>query len=163
MLDLLCGLLFMYCTLDTSSLGIWVLLMPANWILLFFLNIMNESTSCSIWITTEIFLVPSWIQTHRGRVMQLMKQALYLQAEIVETTFVFPTLHRILKFLLFSCLWSGAPSLFCLVQKNRQVKSSLHPGKKDTDSPGFEPPTSRSNTWCIKTQDHGTLLVQTLK
>ena len=27
MLDLLCGQLYMYCTLDTSSLGIWVLLM----------------------------------------------------------------------------------------------------------------------------------------
>ena len=26
------------------------------------------------------FLAPSQIQTHRGRVMQLMKQALYLQA-----------------------------------------------------------------------------------
>ena len=35
---------------------------------------------CSIWITTEIFLVPSRIWTHRCRVMQLMKQALYLQA-----------------------------------------------------------------------------------
>ena len=27
MLNLLCGQLFMYCTLDTSSLGIWALLM----------------------------------------------------------------------------------------------------------------------------------------
>ena len=45
-----------------------------------------------------------------------------------------------------------------LVQKNRQVKSSLCPGEKDMDSPGFEPPTSQYNTWCIKLQDHGALL-----
>ena len=30
----------------------------------------------------------------------------------------------------------------CLVQKNRQVKRSLCPGKKDTDLLGLEPPTS---------------------
>ena len=29
-----------------------------------------------------------------------------------------------------------------LVEKNRQVKSSLCPGKKDTDFLGLEPPTS---------------------
>ena len=44
------------------------------------IHIINKSASRSIWITMEIFLAPSWIQTHRGRVMQIMKQALYLQA-----------------------------------------------------------------------------------
>ena len=44
------------------------------------LVIINESASRSIWITTDIYLAKSWIQTHRGRVMQIMKQALYLQA-----------------------------------------------------------------------------------
>ena len=34
------------------------------------------------------------------------------------------------------------------------VMSSLRPGKKDTDSPGFESPTSQSNTRCIRPQDH---------
>ena len=33
-------------------------------------NSINESASRSIWINTEIFLAPSRIQTHRGRVMQ---------------------------------------------------------------------------------------------
>ena len=40
-------------------------------------------------------------------------------------------------------------SSYSYCQKNRQVKSSLRPGKKDIDSPdspGFEPSTSRSNT-----------------
>ena len=40
----------------------------------------DESASRSIRITTEIFLAPSQIRTQRGRVMQLKKQALYLQA-----------------------------------------------------------------------------------
>ena len=43
-------------------------------------NIINESPSHSIWITTEIYLAPSRMRTHRGRVMQLMKQVLFLQA-----------------------------------------------------------------------------------
>ena len=40
----------------------------------------NESTCRSIWITIEKFLAQSRIWIHRDRVMQLMKQALYLQA-----------------------------------------------------------------------------------
>ena len=43
-------------------------------------HIINESASRSIWITTEIYLEPSRIQTHWDRIMQLMKQALYLHA-----------------------------------------------------------------------------------
>ena len=43
-------------------------------------KIINNSASRSIWITTEIFFAPSQIQAHRGKVMQIMKQALYLQA-----------------------------------------------------------------------------------
>ena len=39
-----------------------------------------ENEVPSIWITTEIFLAPSQIRTHWVRVMELMKQALYLQA-----------------------------------------------------------------------------------
>ena len=46
--------------------------------------------------------------------------------------------------------WIGHSAVFRLIQKNRQVKSSLLPGKK-------EPPTSWSNTWCIRPQDHGAL------
>ena len=45
-----------------------------------FLNIVNESASRSIWIITDISLAPSRIWTHWGWVMQLMKQALNLQA-----------------------------------------------------------------------------------
>ena len=45
-----------------------------------FLDKYNESASRDILITTEIFLAPSRIPTHWGRDMQLMKQALYLQA-----------------------------------------------------------------------------------
>ena len=48
----------------------------------------NESASRSIWITTGIFLAPSQIRTHRGRVMQLMKQVLYLQATTAGQTII---------------------------------------------------------------------------
>ena len=36
----------------------------------------------------EIILAPSRIQTHRGRVMQLLKQELYLQAAIAYHKYV---------------------------------------------------------------------------
>ena len=40
-----------------------------------------------------------------------------------------------------------------LIQINRQVKSSLCPGKKDMNSLGFEPLTYWSYTWHIRPQD----------
>ena len=58
----------------------------------------NESASRSIWITTEIFLAPSRIWTHRDRVMQLLKQALYLQA----TTAGFKAIVKIFQYISFN-------------------------------------------------------------
>ena len=43
-------------------------------------NLIDETASRSIWIAREIFFAPRRIRTHQGRVMQLMQQALYLQA-----------------------------------------------------------------------------------
>ena len=44
------------------------------------MNIINESASRSIWITTEIFLAPSRIRTHQDRESSVISPLLYLQA-----------------------------------------------------------------------------------
>ena len=54
----------------------------------------------------------------------------------------------------FFSLLIGHSAIICLIQKNRQVKSSLRPDKKDT----VLPPTSWSYTWQIRPQDHVVLL-----
>ena len=59
---------------------LWIKLVIQQTRFCWFLNIINESAYRNIWIITEIILAPSRIRTHQGRVMQLMKQALYLQA-----------------------------------------------------------------------------------
>ena len=44
------------------------------------ITLMNESASRGIWITMEIFLAPSRIQTHRDRESSVISPLLYLQA-----------------------------------------------------------------------------------
>ena len=56
---------------------------------------------------------------------------------------LFDTCAQIPSFFQLLC---GHSPVICLFQKNMQVKASLRPGEKDTNSPGFEPPTSGSNT-----------------
>ena len=43
-------------------------------------TLINQSASHGIWITTEIFLAPSRIQTHLDRESYVISPLLYLQA-----------------------------------------------------------------------------------
>ena len=96
-------------------------------------------------ITSHFFVLPSM----SAKVFRSTKLRFFLVVNL-DKIVTWCHLKLIFQIPSFFSMLIGHSAVICLVRKNRQVKSSLRPGEKDTDLLGFEPPTSRSNTWCIR-------------